>query len=119
MPVAVTFQSRRLVKRPCRVLQGAVWENYGDLIPSHEMPVPGLYLANTTQICTEGRGLNYCVRLGDKIASLAIARPIIPAASPFLIVVEWARFSTMTCLERQGEARGTRWTSYAFDQGHC
>jgi hypothetical protein len=35
--------------------------------------VPGLYLANTTQIYPEDRGLNYSVRLGDKIADLAVA----------------------------------------------
>jgi hypothetical protein len=50
-----------------------VGEKCGDSIPSHETPVPGLYLANTTQIYPEDRGLNYSVRLGDKIASIATA----------------------------------------------
>jgi hypothetical protein len=35
--------------------------------------VPGLYLANTTQIYPEDRGLNYSVRLGDQIVSIATA----------------------------------------------
>ncbi len=50
--------------------QPVITTNYGATIPPHETPVPGLYLANTTQIYPEDRGLNYSVRLGDKIASI-------------------------------------------------
>ncbi|HUS81954.1 MAG TPA: NAD(P)/FAD-dependent oxidoreductase [Dehalococcoidia bacterium] len=53
--------------------QPVITTHYGASIPSHETPVSGLYLANTTQIYPEDRGLNYSVRLGDKIASLATA----------------------------------------------
>jgi protoporphyrinogen oxidase len=44
--------------------------NYGERIPGHRTGLPGLYLANTTQIYPEDRGTNYSVRLGDRIAAL-------------------------------------------------
>ncbi len=50
--------------------QPVITTNYGASIPDHRTPVPGLYLANTTQIYPEDRGLNYSVRLGQKIADL-------------------------------------------------
>lgn len=50
--------------------QPVITTNYSASIPDHRTPVPGLYLANTTQIYPEDRGLNYSVRLGDKIAAL-------------------------------------------------
>ena len=50
--------------------QPVITTNYGASIPDHRTPVPGLYLANTTQIYPEDRGLNYSVRLGEKIADL-------------------------------------------------
>jgi len=50
--------------------QPVITTNYGASIPDHRTPVPGLYLANTTQIYPEDRGLNYSVRLGEKIAGL-------------------------------------------------
>ncbi len=53
--------------------QPVITTNYGASIPDHRTPVPGLYLANTTQIYPEDRGLNYSVRLGEKIAELAAA----------------------------------------------
>ena len=53
--------------------QPLITTNYSASIPSHQTPVPGLYLANTTQIYPEDRGLNYSVRLGEKIASLVTA----------------------------------------------
>jgi protoporphyrinogen oxidase len=53
--------------------QPVITTRYGGSIPSHETPLPGLYLANTTQIYPEDRGLNYSVRLGDKIASIVTA----------------------------------------------
>jgi protoporphyrinogen oxidase len=58
--------------------QPVITTNYGASIPDHRTPVPGLYLANTTQIYPEDRGLNYSVRLGEKIAGLVTeesARP--------------------------------------------
>lgn len=44
--------------------------NYSERIPSHETGLPGLYLANTTQIYPEDRGTNYSVRLGNQIAAI-------------------------------------------------
>ena len=43
---------------------------YSARIPDHRTPIPGLYLANTTQIYPEDRGMNYSVRLGRKIAGI-------------------------------------------------
>jgi hypothetical protein len=53
--------------------QPVITTNYGASIPDHRTPVPGLYLANTTQIYPEDRGLNYSVLLGERIAALAAA----------------------------------------------
>ncbi len=44
---------------------------YSSRIPSHRTPVEGLYLANTTQIYPQDRGMNYSVRLGKTAAQLA------------------------------------------------
>ena len=44
--------------------------NYSQRIPDHRTGLPGLYLANTTQIYPEDRGTNYSVRLGNQIAEL-------------------------------------------------
>ena len=47
--------------------------HYGERIPAHRTGLPGLYLANTTQIYPEDRGTNYSVRLGNQIAALVAA----------------------------------------------
>ncbi len=47
---------------------------YSQYLPSFETPVPGLYLANTTQIYPEDRGMNYSVALGEKVSSLILGR---------------------------------------------
>ena len=44
--------------------------HYSERIPEHRTGVPGLYLANTTQIYPEDRGTNYSVRLGNQIAEI-------------------------------------------------
>jgi hypothetical protein len=44
--------------------------HYGARIPDHRTGLPGLYLANTTQIYPEDRGTNYSVRLGNHIAEI-------------------------------------------------
>jgi protoporphyrinogen oxidase len=44
--------------------------NYSQEIPDHQTPIKGLYLANTTQIYPEDRGMNYSVHLGQKIAHI-------------------------------------------------
>jgi protoporphyrinogen oxidase len=43
---------------------------YSARIPGHRTGLPGLYLANTTQIYPEDRGTNYSVRLGNQIAAM-------------------------------------------------
>ncbi len=43
---------------------------YSQEIPDHQTPIQGLYLANTTQIYPEDRGMNYSVHLGQKIAAI-------------------------------------------------
>lgn len=43
---------------------------YSRHIPSHETPLEGLYLANTTQIYPQDRGMNYSVRLGRVVSDL-------------------------------------------------
>lgn len=50
--------------------QPIVTKGYSDTIPDHRTPVPGLYLANTTQIYPEDRGTNYSVRMGRRVAAL-------------------------------------------------
>ncbi|MBU0493953.1 MAG: NAD(P)/FAD-dependent oxidoreductase [Chloroflexi bacterium] len=44
--------------------------DYRAHIPDHVTPIAGLYLANTTQIYPEDRGMNYSVRLGNTIADI-------------------------------------------------
>ena len=48
--------------------QPLVTVGYAQRIPPLKTPVPGLVLANTTQIYPEDRGTNYAVRLGDDAA---------------------------------------------------
>ena len=50
--------------------QPVITTNYSSRIPEHSTPICRLYLANTTQIYPEDRGMNYSVRLGRKVAKL-------------------------------------------------
>jgi len=50
--------------------QPIITTNYSSRIPDHSTPISHLYLANTTQIYPEDRGMNYSVRLGRKVARL-------------------------------------------------
>lgn len=52
--------------------QPIVTIHYSRLIPEHRTPVRGLYLANTSQIYPEDRGMNYSVRLGERAARLIL-----------------------------------------------
>jgi len=56
-----------------RAAQPIVMLDHRKTIPDHQTPIPGLYLANTTQIYPEDRGTNYSVRLGSDIAKLVAA----------------------------------------------
>ncbi len=53
--------------------QPIVTVGYGERIPPLQTGVPGLVLANTTQIYPEDRGTNYAVRLGDQAAAALTA----------------------------------------------
>jgi protoporphyrinogen oxidase len=53
-----------------RGAQPVITTHYSRRIPSYRTPIPGLYLANTTQIYPEDRGTNYSVRLGQETARL-------------------------------------------------
>ena len=53
--------------------QPVITTNYSSRIPELRTPIPNLYLANTTQIYPEDRGMNYSVRLGRKVAKLVSA----------------------------------------------
>jgi protoporphyrinogen oxidase len=48
--------------------QPIVTVGYHERIPPLRTPVPGLILANTTQVYPEDRGTNYAVRLGERAA---------------------------------------------------
>lgn len=55
-----------------RAAQPIVPLRYSEKMPPHRTGLPGLYLANTTQIYPEDRGTNYSVRLGNQIAALVL-----------------------------------------------
>ena len=50
--------------------QPVIGTNYSLHIPAPATPIKGLYLANTTQIYPEDRGMNYSVRLGRMVAGI-------------------------------------------------
>jgi len=52
--------------------QPIVATNYCQRIPEHRTSILGLYLANTTQIYPEDRGLNYSVRLGINVSKMMV-----------------------------------------------
>jgi protoporphyrinogen oxidase len=56
-----------------RAGQPVVDAQYHERIPPHRTPVRGLYLANTTQVYPEDRGQNYSIRMGRRVARLAVA----------------------------------------------
>lgn len=43
---------------------------YSQQIPPMQTPIQGLYLANTSQIYPEDRGINYSIRLGNTVSEL-------------------------------------------------
>ena len=53
--------------------QPIVTVGYRDRIPPLQTGVPGLVLANTTQVYPEDRGTNYAVRLGEEAAGVLLA----------------------------------------------
>ncbi len=61
--------------------QPIVTVGYHERIPPLDTGVPGLVLANTTQIYPEDRGTNYAVRLGGDAAAALLAQDRAAAAS--------------------------------------
>jgi len=53
-----------------RAAQHIVDTHYAEKIPDYRTPLPGVFLANFSQIYPEDRGTNFAVREGDKIARL-------------------------------------------------
>jgi protoporphyrinogen oxidase len=58
-----------------RAAQHIVDGDYRERIPDYQTPVPGVYLANFSQIFPEDRGTNFAVREGEKIAASILNRP--------------------------------------------
>lgn len=79
--------------------QPVIGVGYGGRIPEHRTPIPGLYLANTTQIYPEDRGTNYSIRLGKTVARL-----VMEDARESAVVATGAEGSTARAL-----AKGRRW----------
>ncbi len=68
-----------------RAAQPIITLHYSERIPSLRTPLPGLYLANTSQIYPEDRGTNYSVRLGNDVARLVdddLSAVKIPVTAP-------------------------------------
>ena len=57
--------------------QPVVTVGYRERMPPLETGVPGLLLANTTQVYPEDRGTNYAVRLGREAATAVLADPTV------------------------------------------
>ncbi len=55
-----------------RAGQPIVDAQYHESIPPHRTPIEGLWLANTTQIYPEDRGQNYSIRMGRRVARIAV-----------------------------------------------
>jgi protoporphyrinogen oxidase len=53
-----------------RAAQHIVDTRYHEKIPDYRTPLPGVYLANFSQIFPEDRGTNFAVREGEKIAAM-------------------------------------------------
>ena len=69
--------SRSAVKQAWRFVEPAaqpiVTAGYPRRMPPLRTPVPGLVLANTTQVYPEDRGTNYAARLGEEAARAVLA----------------------------------------------
>jgi protoporphyrinogen oxidase len=52
--------------------QPVVLPNYRQRMPSYETGVPGLLLANTTQVYPDDRGTNYAVREAEEVVALLL-----------------------------------------------
>jgi protoporphyrinogen oxidase len=68
------IRDMRLFQEPAA--QPIVDVGYRERIPPLATDVPGLLLANTTQIYPEDRGTNYAVRLGHEVADLLLGQDV-------------------------------------------
>jgi protoporphyrinogen oxidase len=69
------FDARQIIEKHLFKLKHAqhiVDTSYEAKIPDYRTPLPGLFLANFSQIYPEDRGTNYAVREGNKIAEIVI-----------------------------------------------
>ena len=68
--------SRDWIKRSWMFIEPAaqpvVLPNYPARMPPHETGVPGLLLANTTQVYPEDRGTNYAVRQAEQVSAILL-----------------------------------------------
>jgi protoporphyrinogen oxidase len=72
------FDAGRLRERHIfrfRAAQHIVDTAYAEKIPAYRTPLPGVFLANYSQIFPEDRGTNYAVREGEKLAALMRQTP--------------------------------------------
>jgi protoporphyrinogen oxidase len=76
---AAWIKQRWLFREPAA--QPVVTVGYHERIPPLDTGVPGLVLANTTQIYPEDRGTNYSVRLGADAARALLEGAATPAAA--------------------------------------
>jgi protoporphyrinogen oxidase len=53
-----------------RYAQPLVVRNYSKLVPPHETPIQGVFIASMAQVYPEDRGTNYAVRDGRAVAGL-------------------------------------------------
>ena len=53
-----------------RYAQPLVVRNYGQLVPPHQTPISGLFIASMAQVYPEDRGTNYAIRDGRAVARL-------------------------------------------------
>jgi protoporphyrinogen oxidase len=56
-----------------RYAQPLVVRNYGQLVPSQQTPIGGVFIASMAQVYPEDRGTNYAVRDGRAVATLVDA----------------------------------------------
>ena len=50
--------------------QPAILKNYSKLIPPHQTPVKGLYIATMAQVYPQDRGVNYAVKQGRYVGDM-------------------------------------------------
>ena len=70
------FDQERVLEKHVFKFRGAqhiVDTSYESRIPAYRTPLPGVFLANFSQVFPEDRGTNYAVREGKKIADLVVA----------------------------------------------